>query len=448
MKPRGRILVVDDEPAQRDSMRLWLREEGFDVESAASGEEALVRSGAERFALFFLDLKMPGGMDGLATLREIRARDPEASVVMVTAYATVDTAVAAMKDGAEEYLVKPYDPNELSILADRLLRMRRLKEENRILRERLRRRHVDLGVTSRSPRMREVLDVVRSVADLRSTVLIQGESGTGKEIVARAIHRAGPRKDRPFVAVPCAALAESLLESELFGHERGAFTGAVDRRIGKFEKADGGTLLLDEIGDISPRLQAELLRVLQERRFCRVGGNDEISVDVRVIAVTHRDLREAVAAGTFREDLFYRLNVVGIRIPPLRERTEDLPLLAEQFAARFAAEQGREPPPIAVDAMERLLAHRWPGNVRELENAVERAMATRRGEELRAAAFAFLDEGPGNGAGPGGPAARPRREVARMVIEATLKRTGGNIKAAAASLGIDRSTLYDRMRRK
>jgi DNA-binding NtrC family response regulator len=439
--------VVDDEQAQRDSMRIWLREEGFDVESASSGEQALARMKERRFSLFFVDLKMPGGMDGLATLREIRSRDADASVVMVTAYATVDTAVAAMKEGAEEYLVKPYDPNELSLLSDRLLRVRRLREENRILRERLRRRHVDLGVTSRNPRMKEVLEIVHSVADLRSTVLILGESGTGKEVVARAIHRAGPRRDRPFVPVPCAALAESLLESELFGHERGAFTGAVERRIGKFEKADGGTLLLDEIGDVTPRLQAELLRVLQERRLCRVGGNDEIPVDVRVIAVTHTDLREAVGTGDFREDLFYRLNVVSISLPPLRERREDLPLLLDQFVTRCAGEQGREPPRVAEDALERLLAHRWPGNVRELENAVERAMATRRGDELHAADFAFLDEAAGTAEGFRVPDDLPLREVDRMVIEATLKRTGGNVKAAAASLGIDRSTLYERMKK-
>jgi two-component system response regulator HydG len=447
MKSRWRILVVDDEEAQRDSLAAWLREDGYRVQAVGSGERAIEEARKEPFAVYFVDLKMPPGMDGIETLRGLRAMDPEASVVIVTAYAAVDTAVAAIKEGAEEYVVKPFDPHEISLLAERLIRMRRLREENRILRERLRRRQAFHGITARSPRMQAVLELVRSVANLRSTVLVQGESGTGKEVVARAIHLAGSRKDRPFVAVPCAALAESLLESELFGHERGAFTGAAERRRGKFELADGGTLLLDEVGDVSPRLQAELLRVLQERRFFRVGGSEEVTVDVRVIAATHRDLREEVREGRFREDLYYRLNVITVQIPPLRERREDIPLLVEHFVARFAAEQGREPPAVADGALRRLLGHGWPGNVRELENAIERAMATNAGPELRIADFDFLAAAAEGAARDRVPGDLPLREIERRAIEATLRRTGGNVKAAAESLEIDRSTLYEKMRR-
>jgi DNA-binding NtrC family response regulator len=447
VKSRWRILVVDDEPAQRDSLALWLRSDGYTVDTAASGERALEAARREPPAVCFVDLKMPGGMDGLETMRGLREADPRVAVVIVTAYATVDTAVAAIREGAAEYVVKPFDPHEISNLADRLVRVRRLEDENRILRDRLRKRFEFQGVVSRNPRMLALLDLVRGVADLRSTVLVQGESGTGKEVLARAIHAAGCRRGRPFVAVPCAALAESLLESELFGHEKGAFTGASDRRIGKFELADGGTLLLDEVGDVSPRLQAELLRVLQERRFFRVGGNEEIPVDVRVIAATHRDLRAAVEAGTFREDLYYRLNVINLHIPPLRERREDVPLLAERFVARCAAEQGKDAPALSESAVRRLVAHAWPGNVRELENAIERAMVTVSGPELRAADFEFLEPPRNGSARPAVPDDLPLREVERLVLEAVLRRTGGNVKAAAAVLEIDRTTLYDKMHR-
>jgi two-component system response regulator HydG len=293
--------------------------------------------------------------------------------------------------------------------------------------------------------MHAIFELVRNVASLRSTVLVQGESGTGKEMIARALHAAGDRRDRPFVAVPCAALAESLLESELFGHERGAFTGASERRKGKFELADGGTILLDEIGDVTPRLQAELLRVLQERTFFRVGGNEEVKVDVRVVAATHRDLKAAVKEGTFREDLFYRLDVIHIEVPPLRERMEDLPELVRNFVVRSAVEQGRPAPEVDESAMKRLMTHTWPGNVRELENAVERAMATTFGPVIGAEAFAFLD--PPRAAATDMPDDLPLREIEKRAIEATLRRTGGNVKAAAASLQIDRSTLYDKIER-
>ena len=293
---------------------------------------------------------MPGGLDGIETLMEIRKLQKEASVIVITAYATVDTAIAAMKEGAQEYVVKPCHPQEISLLVERIIRVKNLERENAILRRKLTRQYSFHDLVSKNPRMAEIFDLVREVASQRSTVLIQGESGTGKELVARAIHFSGDRGERPFVAVSCAALAETLLESELFGHEKGAFTGAIAQRKGKFELADGGTVFLDEIGDISPKLQVDLLRVLQERRFFRVGGTTEIAVDVRVIAATHRDLATEVREGRFRDDLYYRLNVINVRIPPLRERIEDVPLLAQEFLDRLSHELGREVSGISEEA--------------------------------------------------------------------------------------------------
>jgi DNA-binding NtrC family response regulator len=444
-RARWRLLVVDDEAAQRESMAAWLREDGYTVDTADSGERGIELYRASPYVLAFVDLRMPHGMDGIETLHELRRIDPAAAVILITAYATVDTAIRAIRDGAQEYIVKPCNPHELSLHVERLIRVHELQVENRLLRERLAGRRHFHDLVSRSPRMHEVFELIRNVASLRSTVLVQGESGTGKEMVARALHAAGDRKDGPFVAVPCAALSETLLESELFGHEKGAFTGATERRKGKFELADGGTLLLDEIGDVTPRLQAELLRVLQERTFFRVGGTEDVKVDVRVVAATHRDLRAAVRAGTFREDLFYRLDVIHLGLPPLRERMEDLPELVRLFVQRAAAEQGRPAPEVSEEATRRLMAHTWPGNVRELENAVERAMATTSGATIGPEAFRFLDPPPPPA--PSIPDDLPLREVERRVIEATLRRTGGNVKAAAQSLRIDRSTLYDKMER-
>jgi len=452
-RTKWRLLIVDDEAAQRESMAAWLREDGYTVDTAESGERGLVLARTNPYVISFVDLRMPHGMDGIQTLHELKKIDPGTAVIIITAYATVDTAIRAIREGAQEYIVKPCNPHELSLHVERLIRVHELQVENQILRERLSHQFRFHDIVSRSPRMHAIFDLVRNVASLRSTVLVQGESGTGKEMIARALHAAGDRRDRPFVAVPCAALAESLLESELFGHEKGAFTGASERRKGKFELADGGTILLDEIGDVTPRLQAELLRVLQERTFFRVGGNEEVKVDVRVVAATHRDLKAAVKEGTFREDLFYRLDVIHIEVPPLRERMEDLPELVRNFVVRSAVEQGRPAPEVDESAMKRLMSHTWPGNVRELENAVERAMATTPaksadpsvGATIGAEAFAFLD--PPRAAGADMPDDLPLREIEKRAIEATLRRTGGNIKAAAASLQIDRSTLYDKIER-
>ncbi len=442
-----RILVVDDERIARESLAAWLREDGHTVDTAASGTEAVALARNADYAVCFVDLRMPGGPDGIETMREVRALRPDASVVIVTAFAAVDTAVAAMKQGAEDYLVKPFDPQEISLLVERVLNVRRIRKENVYLRRRLSRQYTFQDLVSRSPKMQELFGLVREAANLRSTVLVQGESGVGKELVARALHFAGERRERPFVAVSCAALSESLLESELFGHEKGAFTGAVARKRGKFELADGGTIFLDEIGDITAKLQVSLLRVLQERSFFRVGGAEEVSVDVRVIAATNRDLRQAVEEGDFRDDLFYRLNVITIRVPPLRERLEDVPLLADHFRERLALELRKEVTGLDASATELLMQYDWPGNVRELENAVERAMVTCRPGLLKAEDFGFISE------------ARERRirwtpptdltlvEIEKQVIAAVLRRTSGNVKEAAGVLGIDRSTLYDKLKR-
>ncbi len=447
MKRNWEILVVDDEEVMRESLGAWLREDGYSVDTASSGHEAIECARRQDYAAYFLDLKMPGGMDGIEAMMEIRKIRPEASIIIITAYATVDTAITAMKEGAQEYIVKPCNPEEISLLVNRIIKVKNLQRENAILRKKLNRRYSFHDIISKNARMHEIFDLIREVASLRSTVLIEGESGTGKELVARAIHYSGDRSSKPFVAVSCAALAETLLESELFGHEKGSFTGAATQKKGKFELADGGTIFLDEIGDISPKLQMDLLRVLQERNLYRVGGSELIDIDVRVIAATNSNLQEAVREGTFRDDLFYRLNVINISLPPLRERREDIPLLARSFIERLAPELGKGGIDITEDTLKVLLDYRWPGNVRELENAVERAMVTCKNKILTEEDFAFLVLDAGRRQAWQVPTDITLQEVEKQVIAATLQRTQGNIKETASTLGIDRSTLYEKIKK-
>jgi DNA-binding NtrC family response regulator len=446
MKSHWRIMVVDDEEVMRESLAAWLREDGFPVDTAESGATGIELSRAREYAIYFVDLKMPGGIDGIETMMEIRKLQPEASIIIVTAYATVDTAITAMKEGAQEYIVKPCNPEEISLLVNRIIKVKNLQRENVILRKKLSRQYSFQDMIGKSPKVLEVFQLVRDVASLRSTVLIQGESGTGKELMARAIHFSGDRAQKPFVGVSCAALAESLLESELFGHEKGSFTGATGQKKGKFEMADGGTLFLDEIGEISPKIQIALLRVLQERTFYRVGGNEEVRVDVRVIAATNRDLERAVQEGRFRDDLYYRLNVITLKIPPLRERREDIPLLAGSIVERIARELGKDVGGISEAALAVLMNNEWPGNVRELENAIERAIVVCRGSMLTEEDFAFLRRPV-----PSPAASQGKRltldEIENQAIVQMLQETHGNIKEAAAILGVDRSTLYDRIKR-
>ena len=442
------ILVVDDEEVMRESLAAWLREDGYNVDTAMSGHEAVEKARQYDYAIYFIDLKMPGGIDGIETMMNIRKLHADASIIIVTAYATVDTAITAMKEGAQEYIVKPCNPEEISLLVNRIIKVKNLQRENSILRKKLSKQYSFHDIVSKSPKMGKIFELVRDIAGLRSTVIIQGESGTGKELIARAIHYSGERSTKPFVGVSCAALPETLLESELFGHEKGSFTGASSQRKGKFEMADGGTLFLDEIGDISPKLQLDLLRVLQERKFYRVGGSEELEVDVRVIAATNVDLDRAVREGRFRDDLFYRLNVISIQIPPLRDRREDIPLLVQNFIERISPELGRKVDGISEGALRILLDHEWPGNVRELENAIERAIVTCKTTLLTDEDLAFLvpvtDQGR---AAWNVPSNITLEEAERHIIAATVQRTRGNIKEAASILGIDRSTLYDRLKK-
>ncbi len=447
MNTRWDILVVDDEEVMRESLAAWLREDGYSADTACSGREAIEKARGKDYAIYFIDLKMPGGIDGIDTMMEIRRLQPEASIIIITAYATVDTAITAMKEGAQEYIVKPCNPAEISLLVGRIIKVKNLQRENAILRKKLKRQYSFHDIISKNSKMHEIFELIRQIASLRSTVLIQGASGTGKELIARAIHFSGDRAAKPFIGVSCAALAETLLESELFGYEKGAFTGAQSQKKGKFELADSGTIFLDEIGDISPKLQMDLLRAVQERRFYRVGGSEEIEVDARIIAATNVDLQEAVSQGKFRDDLYYRLNVINIRIPTLRERPEDIPLLTRAFIERLSHELGKDVTDVSDGALKILLDYQWPGNVRQLENVIERAMVTCKNNVLTEEDFAFLSHEVHEKQGWSMPGNMSLQEVEKQVIAATIERTQGNIKEAAAVLGIDRSTLYDRIKK-
>jgi DNA-binding NtrC family response regulator len=445
-RPDVRILVVDDEEIVRESLSGWLRQDGYTVGNAPDGKSALEAIRADRWTVILLDLKMPG-MDGLQVLEETRRLRPDATCVLMTAYATVDTAVAAMKLGAYDYLVKPFDPEELSALLQRIVSQQVLIQENESLRRALKREYGFHDLVSKSPAMQRVFDLARVAARSSSTILVLGESGSGKEVLARAIHAESPRSAGSFVAISCAALTETLLESELFGHEKGSFTGAATRRKGKFELAQGGTLFLDEVGDVSPKLQLDLLRVLEDRTFQRVGGSETIQADVRVVAATNRDLGKAVADGTFREDLFYRLNVIPITLPPLRDRPEDVPLLVQHFLERLSKELQRRLDGVSPEAMAALVAHPWPGNVRELRNVLERGAVVATGHVIQLSDLGLPP--PPVDASPVGPRGEPQslEDGEKRHIADVLTWSGGNVTQAARVLGIDRMTLYNKMKR-
>jgi DNA-binding NtrC family response regulator len=437
---RGRILIVDDEPVVRDSLAEWFSTEGYDTKALCDGRAALDTVQRESWDLALLDVRMPG-MDGMELQRRLRDMDPDLVVLMMTGFGTVESAVQALKNGAYDFLTKPVDPDELSHTVEKALEHRRARDENAHLRESLEEIFPATCLLGKSQAMKRVIELVEMVAPTPATVLITGESGTGKEVVARAIHASSPRRNMPMVVIHCGALTETLLESELFGHEKGAFTGAQNRKKGKFELADGGTVFLDEIADISLRTQTDLLRVLQEREVVRVGGSQTTKVDFRCIAASNKDLRSLVEAGTFRPDLFYRLNVVSIEIPPLRSRKEDIPLLLDHFLQKFSRSMNRAVPEIAPEALKLLLSYDWPGNVRELENAVERALVIRRGARIEAADFPFQEGGPAR------PEARSLEDVERAHVEQIVKETGGNLSHAARILHIDRTTLYNKLRK-
>jgi two-component system response regulator AtoC len=439
MKKKVKILVVDDEAIIRDSLRDWLSDVGHQVLTAEDGFQALKMIEKEKPGIAIVDLVMPG-MDGIELLKRAKEISPSIEVIIVTAYGSIPTAITAMKEGAYDYIEKPFCPEKAELLIERLVEHQGLLEENISLHQRLEERYRFENIIAKSPKMQQVIEVIKVVAKSNATVLITGESGTGKELVARAIHSQSYRKDKPFIAVSCAALPESLLESELFGHEKGAFTGAHAQRRGKFEIANRGTLFLDEIGEMSANIQVHLLRVLEEKEFTRVGGNELIKVDVRVISATNKDMKKAVANGPFREDLYYRLNVVTIELPPLRERKEDVPLLAQHFLRKFAVENQKEITDFSPEASDFLLKYNWPGNVRELENAIERAVILAKNSYIDA------DDMPQENLQlvQSAPVGKSLEEVEKEHILNILKESGGNYSKAARILGISRITLYNK----
>jgi len=378
---KPKILIAEDEKTQRDLLEGFLKKEGFSVEAVADGKEFLKKLQGDFFDTALIDYKMPE-LDGLQTLREIRKLYPDLPVIMMTAYGTVETAVASMKEGALDYITKPIDLEELLLMLQKVIERSNLIKENKELKAQLQERYEYTNIVYGSPKMEEVMGLVARVAPSQTTILIRGESGTGKELIANAIHYASPRSAKPWVKMSCAAIPETLLESELFGHERGAFTGATQRRIGRFEEADGGSIFLDEIGDLSPSTQVKLLRILQNKEFQRLGSNLILKTDVRVITATHRDLEDAIKKGLFREDLYYRLNVISILLPPLRERREDIPLLIDLFLQKYSNENQKSISDISQEARALLHRYPYPGNIRELENLIERAVVLCRGEMI------------------------------------------------------------------
>jgi len=442
-----RILIADDEEAARRGLGQILTEDGYEVFLASDGEEALRLVAQESPDILLTDLRMPG-MDGHELLNRVRQGYPDMTVVIMTAHGTIRSAVQALQEGAEDYLTKPIDVEELEHLLDRIRKKKALLAETRVLRERLDDKYRFENIIGRSPEILEVFRMVEQVAPTQASILIGGESGTGKELIAQAIHQRSPRRDAPFVKVSCAALPETLLESELFGHERGSFTGAVARRAGRFELAAGGTIFLDEIGDVQPGMQVKLLRFLQERQFERVGGNRTLTVDVRVIAATHRDLPVLIREGKFREDLYYRLNVIEIVLPPLRTRSQDIPLLVDFFVQKFAAANGKEIVGLNDETLAALMAYSWPGNVRELEHAIERAIILARDRTLDLSLFPVIPR-------PEAPSKRPPglvvpgatlEEIERDAIQRTLEAVGGSTTRAAAILKISPRTIQYKMK--
>jgi two-component system, NtrC family, response regulator HydG len=437
-------LVVDDEEAIRESLAAWLTKDGFRVSMAASGPEALGCMDQRHFDIYLVDVKMPG-MNGIELLTRIKEQQPDAIIIIITAHGTIQTAVDAMKRGASDYICKPFDPEELSLIMDRVATTKALQDENASLREQLLDR-LDTGfegVVAQSEAMQKVFATVDDVAATTAPVLIGGETGVGKELVARAIHMGSDRAYGPFVALNCGAQTESLLESELFGHEKGAFTGAVQARRGRLEMAESGTLFLDEIGDIPAKMQVSLLRVLEEKEFHRLGGSQPVETDFRLVCASHRDLPRMIKENRFREDFFYRINVIRIDIPPLRERAEDVPPLADFFLEQYARETGKRIIGLTQRALGILMSYHWPGNVRELRNVMERAVVLARGQMIGAEELSVIHAG----ADECQLGTLTLREVEISHIRASLKAFGWNISRAARQLGVDRGTLTRKMKR-
>ena len=437
---QGKLLIVDDELSVRDSLGKWFREEGYDVTTVENAGDALTQLAEQRWDAALVDIKMHG-TDGIELQRRMHEVDPELVVIIMTGYASVETAVTALKNGAYDYVTKPLDPDEIAHLVKNALAHKRTAQENVLLRETVAEVARPGELIGQSGPMRKIFDAIETVGPTDATALVTGESGTGKELVARAIHQASPRRFHPLVVIHCGALTETLLESELFGHEKGAFTGAQYRKKGKFEIAEGGTVFLDEIGDITLKTQTDLLRVLQEREITRVGGNQIIKVDFRCIAATNKDLEKLIEEGKFRPDLFYRLNVFRIELPPLRERREDIPPLVDHFVRKFSLAMNKRITRVSPAAMNLLQQQAWLGNVRELENAVERAMVVGQEPELREQDFIFKPQSASNGSG------KKLEEMERAHILRVVEECAGNQSHAAEILDIDRVTLYHKLKK-
>ncbi|MFQ6070196.1 MAG: sigma-54-dependent transcriptional regulator [Candidatus Aminicenantales bacterium] len=440
MRKKTKILVVDDESIVRESLRDWLSSMGYKVEIAASGEEALQIIGQKKIHIMIADLIMPG-IDGIELMKKAKKLIPTLSTIIITAHGTIQTAITAIREGAYDYIEKPFCPEKVELLIEKLVEHQNLIEENISLRRKIEDRFLFESIIAKSSKMIKIIELIKTVAPTNATVLITGETGTGKEVVARAIHHQSHRKNKPFIATSCAALPESLLESELFGHEKGSFTGAVAKKKGKFEAADKGTLFLDEIGEINMNTQIHLLRALEEKKITRVGGNEEIEVDVRVIAATNKNLKSLVKEGKFREDLYYRLNVVTFDLPPLKERKEDILPLAEHFLKKYAEENGKRVKKFSPQVVEFMLNYSWPGNVRELENMVERGVI------LSKQGAITMDELPQDVIHPSQVEEKTLEAVTKNHILNILEETKGNISKAAKILGIQRMTLYNRLKK-
>ena len=440
MSAQSRLLIVDDELSVRDSLGKWFHEEGYDVSTAESASDALTRLAESKWDAALVDIKMHG-TDGIELQKRMHEVDPELIVIMMTGYASVETAVAALKNGAYDYVTKPLDPDEIAHLVKKALAHKKTEQENVRLRETVAEVARPEDIVGQSTAMNRVYDAIETVGPTDATVLITGESGTGKELVARAIHHASPRRFHPLVVIHCGALTETLLESELFGHEKGAFTGAQYRKKGKFEIAEGGTVFLDEIGDISLKTQTDLLRVLQEREIVRVGSNQPIKVDFRCVAATNKDLERMIEEGKFRPDLFYRLNVFRIELPPLRERHDDIPILVNHFVHKFSQQMNKKISRVSPGAMNLLQQQPWAGNVRELENAIERAMVVAQEPEIRESDFVFKVAAVPNGT------SKSLEEIERAHILRTLESVKWNQTRAAEILQIDRVTLHHKLKK-
>lgn len=438
---KTRIMVVDDEMIIRESLAGWLERDGYLVDTAANGETALEMLAAKPYDIMLVDIKMDG-MSGLEVLKIVNDRELDTAVVMITAYGSISSAIEAMKCGAVEYLLKPFDPEEIGLLIEKIIARQDQEKENAYLRSEVKQQARFESMIGQSRAMQQVFDLINDVAPTDSTVLITGETGTGKGLAAKAIHTCGRRSRGPFVAVNCGAIPEHLMESELFGHQKGAFTDARQTKKGRLEIADGGTLFLDEIGEISMRMQIDLLRVLEDRVFYRVGGTQPMEADFRVVAATNSDLKEAIVQGTFREDLFYRLNVISLIMPPLRTRKEDIPLLCDHFLQRFSQETNKPIQKISRPAMDELMLYDWPGNIRELENAIERAVVVGKTlqvmpEDLPIACIPQDDR----------PSDHSLKSIEKHHIEKVLVENDWNISTSARILEIDRSTLYSKIKR-